>query len=345
MIQIDILHKYDASRYYQPLFHGVDLNLFSSVNFYNYSILPNPWKITRNVPYLWNLWGSTGRTVLLGGEPFDLRAPLFSHVAERHNVIYHTSWPYWSGSDVPQAPRTSRQRGAWDSFLDKVHTVTVSDAAKGELSRMGYDATHIPHGVRTDVFTPGDDSGEGSGDEVTILFVGRFVEEKGIHDLLAVADSLDRGDVCFQFVGNGPLADDIKEAQTTSPVEHLGYIGDRDALAEVYAAADIFVLPSFRFNGWEELFGIVLIEAMAAGVPVVTTDCVGPREIVEDGETGYIVSQRSIPQLTTALERLIDDPFRREQFGTAARTEAVENYDMGRIAADWNEFFEEYYNE
>lgn len=337
MMNVDILHKYDAKQYYQPLLQGETRGLFSDVNFYNYSLRHNPRKITQNISYLSKLLvSSKEKNIILGAEPFDIKVPLFTRIAERHNVIYHTSWPYWSGSDVPKKSRFKIQQSSWDNFLSKVAPVTVSKAAKRELNTMGYEAVHIPHGVRTDVFEP-KETGQSSDHKVRILFVGRLVEEKGIFDLMKVIKNIDSSKVLFQFVGKGPLAEKIQDVEKHYPVEYLGYISNREQLANIYANSDIFVLPSFRYKGWEELFGIVLIEAMASGLPIVTTDSVGPREIVQDGKTGYIVGQRSSEQISEALNKLIDNPSRRELFGSNARKIAVQKYNMDLIADKWQQ--------
>jgi glycosyltransferase involved in cell wall biosynthesis len=89
------------------------------------------------------------------------------------------------------------------------------------------------------------------------------------------------------------------------------------------AAFDIFAFPSHA-----ESFGIVLIEAMAMGRPVVSTNCDGVLDIVVDGETGIYVHPRNGKELAEALARLIDDPSLRESMGEAGRKRVEELFDQ-----------------
>jgi rhamnosyl/mannosyltransferase len=102
------------------------------------------------------------------------------------------------------------------------------------------------------------------------------------------------------------------------------FVGDVDegALAELYGAADVFVLPSTQRS---EAYGLVLLEAMAAGRPVISTELgTGTSWVNQDGVTGIVVKPGSASELAHALNRLLADPSLRERFGRAgqARVEA-----------------------
>jgi N-acetyl-alpha-D-glucosaminyl L-malate synthase BshA len=151
----------------------------------------------------------------------------------------------------------------------------------------------------------------------TLLFVGNFVPVKGIPVLIeafvGVADS--EPDAVLCLLGEGPLQEELKaQAQALgigdrcrwlTPVEH-------NRVPEVMSAAELLVLPS-RHEG----FGLVALEALACGVPVVATRVGGVPEIVADGECGFLVEPADISGLGAAVSRLLADEPLRVRFGEA----------------------------
>ena len=103
-----------------------------------------------------------------------------------------------------------------------------------------------------------------------------------------------------------------------------------------YLSSSVFVLPS-RFEG----FGLVIIEAMACGVPVVAFDCEnGPRSIIDNGKTGFLIPPFDINVLAVEVMHLISDANLRKQIGANAQ-EAASKYDIDRIGQQWKHLFEE----
>lgn len=277
--------------------------------------------------------------MIIGAPPYDIHIPIFRRYAKRHSAILHTSWPYWEGDFVPKSAYISKQRELWEDFLENLPTVGVTQAATEAVADLGADAYHIPHPVDTDIYTP--NAGEDTDSVNTVLFVGRFVEEKGIKQLLSTARNWNGPETEFVFVGDGPLSDQISAATDEDNIVYHGYVSNEERLASIYASSDVFALPSYPTDYWEELFGIVIIEAFASGTPVVATDCVGPREIVDDGETGYLVEQQNEAAFADALHRLLEDDERRAAFGERARAVAENTYDIEIIADQWLEVLQD----
>ena len=113
----------------------------------------------------------------------------------------------------------------------------------------------------------------------------------------------------------------------------LGRVPD-GALAPLYASADVFAMPCHdRWFGLEaEGFGIVFLEAAAAGVPVVAGRSGGSHEAVVDGMTGFVVDGSDVEQIRSAIARLLDDEDLRERMGLAARDRAVNQFSYDRLA-------------
>lgn len=157
-----------------------------------------------------------------------------------------------------------------------------------------------------------------------VLFVGRLRAYKGIGFLLA---AMARLDAHLVIVGDGPEAGHLRaqarDLGVSDRVIFAGHLSDRD-LPAAYHAADAFVLPSHLPS---EAFGLVLVEAMASGLPVVCAELgTGTTEVVQDGETGLVVPPADSGALAAALGRLLGDEALRQRLGQAGRRRAEAQY-------------------
>jgi len=159
----------------------------------------------------------------------------------------------------------------------------------------------------------------------TVLYVGRLSPEKNLGALIAAAAKLrGRLDVTLRFVGDGALRDALAgEAARAGVRLELSPVVDHARLPSIYAAADVFVLPSFT-----EGHAKVLLEAMSCGVPCVASNVGGNRAAIVDGRTGLLVDPADAGALADAVERLITDRELARRLGDAARREIVERYDL-----------------
>ncbi len=179
-------------------------------------------------------------------------------------------------------------------------------------------------------------------EDVKILYVGEHEKRKGLDHLLkAMAILRHLGlDAKLITVGSGSHLARLKNSASklgiSNRVEFRGYIPDSDqeVLPKVYSEADIFVLPSLL-----EGFGIVLLEAMATGLPIVATDVSAIPEVV--GEAGILVSPRDPEALARALRLLIDDKTRRSELGKKGRKRVESLYTWDRVIRRLVEVYEE----
>lgn len=146
----------------------------------------------------------------------------------------------------------------------------------------------------------------GMTEEKIALYVGRVDPKKGMDDLLQVAPELDDG-IGVWFVGGEPTREQLDFCREKA-LEHVHFVGFRkkEALADYYRAADLLVLPT-----WSDVWGLVINEAMAQGLPVVTTDrCVAGVELVENGVNGYIVPVRDHAALRDGVNQVFRQDYR-----------------------------------
>jgi glycosyltransferase involved in cell wall biosynthesis len=171
--------------------------------------------------------------------------------------------------------------------------------------------------------------------------VARLVWEKGFAELFAAAKQLRRTHphLIFLLVG-GPdpaKADAIstEELETARRQGHFVFAGERDDVEDVYAALDLFVLPSHR-----EGFPRAAMEAAASGVPVIATDIRGCRQVVSHGQTGLLTPLRDPVRLAMAICELADDAELRHRMGAAGRRKAEAEFDDQAVIAKTLEVYE-----
>lgn len=141
----------------------------------------------------------------------------------------------------------------------------------------------------------------------TVLFVGRLEKIKGVEYLIEAMKYIDAR---LLIVGDGNLRDELenKAKEQGEKIRFLGAV-EHSRLPRIYAAADVFVAPSITLdNGGVEGFGLVLIEAMAAGTPVVGTRSGGIKDIISDGENGYLVEEKNSAEIARKVNKLLNNP-------------------------------------
>ncbi len=252
-------------------------------------------------------------------------------------AVYHTQIPDFVGkvTDDPLLEELARKYCLW--FYDCAETIFApSEHTRNQLVRHGIKAEKIrvyPRGVDTDFFHPSRrtrywESAWGvQPGTVKALYVGRVSREKNLPLLVKAFKKLidrmrpssrtsGRPAVVLLVVGKGGYWDEMKEECLGYPVLFAGEL-EGDKLAEAYASADFFVLPSTT-----DTHGRVVLEAMASGLPCIVSDVGGPRENVATGVTGFVVPADDERALADAL------------WAVAVR---VDRQTMGRRAREFSE--------
>jgi glycosyltransferase involved in cell wall biosynthesis len=156
-----------------------------------------------------------------------------------------------------------------------------------------------------------------------ILFVGRFVEEKGVSYLIEAVAKLKNERICLMLIGEGPLRGALEKQCVESGLGCFVFIGKvpNSELYKYYALANVFVLPSITTREFKEPWGLVVNEAMNQGTPVVVTDAVGAGVggLVQEGINGFVVPERDSQSLSVALYKIISDDALRGTMGQNAK--------------------------
>ncbi|MDQ3931560.1 MAG: glycosyltransferase family 4 protein [Actinomycetota bacterium] len=337
---------------------GTELEVDVRAGFEVYGIsAPGPWvdKITAlgvthvSVPSLTRAWDPR-QDAAAGRELWGVLRELDLDVLHTHNpktgvlgrvlgraagipVIVNTCHGLWASSDDPAPKRALvaavEAVSAWCSDAELYQNNEDLRRLRWVLGRRR--ALTVGNGVDLARFRPDPEAraslraqlGVGD-DELLVGGVGRRVAEKGVREFAAAAQALaDRA----RFVWVGPQDPD-KPDRVVDAVKGVEFLGMRDHMERVYAALDVFVLPSYR-----EGFSRSAMEAAATGCAMVLTDIRGCREVGVDGQELLLVPARDAQALVDAVACLLANPGLRQRLGTNARERALREFDQGRVAA------------
>lgn len=229
-------------------------------------------------------------------------------------------------------------------YVHRLHArIAVSEPARDFVARY-FEGEYqiVPNGIDTTRFNPKlppFDGARAAGWR-TVLFVGRLETRKGFPTLLEAYGMLrrERAGVRLVVVGDGPMRWGYErqcEALGIPDVLFQGHVSN-DMLPRYYASSDVFCSPATG----RESFGIVLLEAMASGVPVVASAIPGFSQVVSNGMDGLLAAPKHPADFAHALRTLLDDDERRAAMGRAGLAKA-ERYDWGRVVHDILDVYDE----
>ena len=206
-----------------------------------------------------------------------------------------------------------------------------SEFERRGLVRPGQAVTIRGSGVDLTVFHPVDRGGR---DGVTVAMVARLIRDKGVPEYLEAARRVREhlgSRVRFRLIGT--VDEGNRRSLSWEEVRRLAgseveLLGERDDVPRLLAESDIYVLPSHR-----EGLPMSVLEAMASGLPIVTTDAPGCRDTVEEGVNGFLVPVGRAEPLTRAIETLAESGELRGRLGAASRRRAQELFSVERVVA------------
>ncbi|HLZ47242.1 MAG TPA: glycosyltransferase family 4 protein [Candidatus Limnocylindria bacterium] len=233
-------------------------------------------------------------------------------------------------------------RGIARRYMSKLDgRIAVSSAARHFISRyFPGDYRIIPNGVDVQFFSNAKPFPEYRDGKTNILFVGRVEPRKGALYLVRAYAKLKQRypETRLIIVGRGPQLGDLREfvhREQVRDVLFAGRVSDVEK-ARFYKTADVFCAPSTG----QESFGVVLLEAMAAGTAAVASDIHGYKKVVQRNVSGLLVEPRDADALCSALERLVTEPGLRTQLGVAGSIRARE-FDWSHVTDQLLAFYDE----
>lgn len=286
-----------------------------------------------------------GRLATVASTPLSVALP-WRLLREQPDVV-HLHFPYPVGetaqwllrrgratvityhSDVvKQATILKVYRPVMERVLRKADAIIIgSPPMRGSAYLTAYQdkLRLIPYGIPLARFKKPGFSPAADGD-FTLLFVGRLRYYKGLDYLIRALPQIPAR---LRVVGIGPMEVEWRAlAQETGVADRIEWLGETpdEELPAIYHSADLFVLPASHSS---EAFGLVQVEAMAAGLPVVCTELgTGTTYVNLDGVTGLVAPPRDPDALAAAINALIADPARRAAMGRAAQERVAQEFDL-----------------
>ncbi|WP_169714772.1 glycosyltransferase family 4 protein [Spirochaeta cellobiosiphila] len=285
--------------------------------------------------------------VILALAPYDKKIFLYKKISSLKKIIYFTSWPYWDNSKYPKRNKIGKKffKKKWKHFLenDSTKIVTVTSFAKQSLCdnfNIKKEVSVIPHSYNSEYFYPRKNKPSLDNKEIKILYIGRFEKGKGFENLIQ-AKSQVNDKFHFTMIGDGKLREFAINDSFSQDIKFIKEISDKNMLAEIISASDLLILPSYKVPKWEELFGMVLIEAMACGTPVVSTDCVGPKEIIQSNKNGLLIKQNSILEIVKVLKLYENQKENFLEYASNA-LEYVKYFELNHVSSKWEQLLDDY---
>lgn len=229
--------------------------------------------------------------------------------------------------------RCERVAARWTDVQVSIADVIAEEYLSRGIGREEQYQT-IRYGIDLDNFRDAEPATDLPGTEPRVLMVSRLAEGKGFDVLLDAMESLEKENVSILIGGDGPLRsgleNEIYDRNLDDTIHLLGY---RTDIPNVMAGSDILVLPSFR-----EGTPLVIIEAMAAGLPVIATNIAGIPELIDDTKTGYLIEPGNSDVLASRMNELIQNSNQREQFGHTGQNRS-DHFETKRMVSDYRKMY------
>jgi glycosyltransferase involved in cell wall biosynthesis len=218
------------------------------------------------------------------------------------------------------------------------HTAISTDVAQRARELHGFQRPIdvIPLGINPPSFTPCSRDALGlEPHKKYVVSVGRLVRRKNYPALIHAVKALDRKDVELLIVGDGPEREHLKGLATSlgvgEQVQFRGFVTE-EAKFQLLSNSDLFALPSLH-----EGFGLVYLEAMSCGLPVIASTKGGQNDFLVDGETGFLIDPDDVDGLKAAIEKLLNEPSRAI---ASTNKERVKEHSVARTAASYERLLE-----
>lgn len=218
------------------------------------------------------------KILIVGLAPYDYRMNKYKNVFKQNISVYFTSWQFWDGSNFPMG--NLKNKMAFENILKTsfVAAACVSKVSEHQVKEFIPKTTVVNHSIPVSQYQKKNEQDMRSR---RYLFLGRLASVKNVNYVLDYLRKNPAADIEIDVAGQGKLLDDVQNLEKED--KRLHYLGklSKEEIKERLHQYKYLILPSK-----EEPFGIVLLEALAAGVPSIVSNALGPDEIIVDKETG-----------------------------------------------------------
>ncbi|EMA18470.1 glycosyltransferase family 4 protein [Haloarcula argentinensis] len=246
-------------------------------------------------------------------------------IASDRNPLLNAILYFFERVSAPLSDRiVTNSRRVRDTYLER--GFGYPDQYEVIYDGLDLDAYRAPD--RWDDLPPADEP-------VSLLFVGRLTDGKGLFDLVEAVDQVaESHSIELDIAGDGENREELQDAVKRRGLEDsVSFLGYCDDVPSLLATADVFVLPSYR-----EGMPRVITEARAAGLPIVSTAVAGIPEQVSHGETGFLVEPGDVSELSARIEQLVASPSRRREM--SERTTAdLNRFDIERMRQSYRSLY------
>lgn len=277
------------------------------------------------------LWLLKDEIIIVGLAPFDRLLAQYQGVFAQNHVIYFTSWTDWHSGNVPY-PYLDNKAGFMETLINDIDGVAcVSRKTEIEISSWKSVTQVVNHAIDIDVYAKKTDYTR----KGRYIYLGQLVERKNISAIVDYMKSHPDKEMKIDMAGDGKLRDSLeKYAMQDNRICLLGQLS-KDEIKTRLKDYDYLILPSHH-----EPFGLVLIEALASGVPCIISNAEGPTEIISHNKTGIVFRLEDKDGFDRAIDYSmeLDDNL----YETMCKNAVLESrkYDCSEIVKKWVNLFE-----
>ncbi|MCX7917538.1 MAG: glycosyltransferase family 4 protein [bacterium] len=221
--------------------------------------------------------------------------------------------------------------------------IVLSEEMKNELKSYGFKKEKIfliPNAVNINRFKPCENKENlktvfGFGNKKLIIYAGRLTKQKGVEYLIRSFEKIEIKDKCLLILGEGELKDQLEKLTYELGINNcVLFLGKKENIVPYLQMSDVFVLTSLA-----EGLPIVLLEAMACGLPVVVSKVGGNIDVVENGVNGYLVDPQNIYEIKMAIENILKDEIKQNEMREINREKIIKEYSFEIITKKYLSLF------
>lgn len=278
-----------------------------------------------------NLWLLRDELIIFGVAPYDRLLAQYQNVLAHNYSIYMTSWGDWHSDNVPY-PYQENKIGFLKTLTHYINGVAcVSQQVEQEVASWNEVTQVVNHAVNVSEYKKKEDCCR----KGRYIFLGRLVEIKNISVIIEYLKKVHEKYIEVDIAGEGPLKETLEQyAKYDKRLRLLGHLS-KDKIKKCLCEYDYLILPSYQ-----EAFGIVLLESLACGVPCITSDALGPKEIIHHDKTGIIFHLNEEDGFRRAMDYSMELSDNQYKIMCNNAVADCEKYDVNNIVKKWIRLFE-----